>query len=157
MNSSAEAVTPTPTPRVTRETIHRIFHSFAPRSDFESLRRYYAEDLIYIHPLHFVRGIDPFIRMNRRVFQRFRRVNMDIGEIVEEGPHIFLTWSMRLIPKFLGPSISVEGASHLRINETGKIAYHRDFWDPFGSLIEAVPGVRVIYRAVRKRLISALT
>lgn len=65
------------------------------------------------------------------------------------GDTLFLTWTMTAsFP--LTPRVVVEGVSHLKVRD-GRIARHRDYFDLVGSGIDAVPGVRAIYRAFVRR------
>jgi hypothetical protein len=46
----------------------------------------------------------------------------------------------------------VRGASHLLLSVDGRIAVHRDYWDPAEEVYEKVPVLGALMRAIKKRI-----
>jgi steroid delta-isomerase len=46
----------------------------------------------------------------------------------------------------------IRGASHLRFDADGKVAWHRDYWDAAEELYARLPGIGWLMRALRRRL-----
>ena len=52
----------------------------------------------------------------------------------------------------LGMEFLVRGATHLKWNGRGKIAWHRDYWDTAEELYAKVPLLGALMRLLRRRL-----
>jgi hypothetical protein len=49
-------------------------------------------------------------------------------------------------------TVLAPGISHLRFDDNGRIAYHRDYWDASAAIALFVPPVAAVLQAVRSRL-----
>ena len=46
----------------------------------------------------------------------------------------------------------IHGASHLKFDTTGRIAYHRDYWDAADELYAKLPLIGPVMRYLKRRL-----
>ena len=46
---------------------------------------------------------------------------------------------------------SLDGASHLRLDGQGLVAWHRDYWDPAEGIYEKLPVLGALMRWVKRR------
>jgi hypothetical protein len=60
---------------------------------------------------------------------------------------------MGLQPSARAPRMNVEGATHVQLNDEGKIYIHRDYYDFANTLTEAVPVLRGPYRWFKSKLV----
>lgn len=110
----------------------------------------YDEHLQFQDPLQRVSGLSAYAEMNRRFLARARRLDITVEEWAEQDGRLFASWRMHFAPR-LGPELTFEGVSHLRVRE-GRIVYQRDHFDTAGSVASAVPGLSSLYRAVLTRV-----
>jgi len=127
------------------ETLFRERESALPA--FLSL---YDEHIQFQDPLQRVSGLDAFAELNRRFLVRARRLAITVEDMAEQDNVLFASWRMHFAPR-LGPELTLEGASHLRVRE-GRILYQRDHFDIAGGVASAVPGLSSLYRAVLTRV-----
>jgi len=116
----------------------------------ERIPALYADDIVFHDPIQSVTGLDAFMETNRRMMARAKALEVEVGDVVENGDQIFMSWKMRYVPK-MGPPIAIDGATHCRVRN-GKIVYHRDYWDLLGSVLAGVPVVAPIYKMLVKKL-----
>jgi hypothetical protein len=50
---------------------------------------------------------------------------------------------------------TIHGASHVRLDECGKIRYHRDYWDAADELYAKLPLIEPVMRLLKRRLAQA--
>jgi limonene-1,2-epoxide hydrolase len=118
--------------------------------DLDGLLSRYHRDVYFEDPIQRVYGLDAFAEVNRRMFRKLRGLKITLHELLVGDGQFFASWSMRFsLP--LGPTITIEGATHGKLRD-GKIIFHRDYWDMLSSLLETSPLLGVAYRAVATTL-----
>jgi limonene-1,2-epoxide hydrolase len=125
----------------------------------EKLRAVYDDDVSFEDPIQKVRGVEAFIALNHRLLDRARELVFKVESAAGTDEEIFLTWTMRCVPKLRvgrvpfgpGPSINVDGATHLRAMN-GRVVYHRDYWDLGEMFASAIPGGHKALRFLLKPL-----
>ncbi|MDY7230354.1 nuclear transport factor 2 family protein [Hyalangium rubrum] len=110
----------------------------------------YDEHIQFQDPLQRVSGVAAYAELNRRFLARARRLDITVEELAEQDGRIFASWRLKFAPR-IGPELTLEGVSHLRVRE-GRIVYQRDHFDTAGGLASAVPGLSSLYRAVLTRV-----
>jgi ketosteroid isomerase-like protein len=113
----------------------------------EALAPYYAEDVVFTDPIQTVRGRTAFLAMNRRLVRRARSIRFDARSIAQRGDDIFITWTMTMTPRPIGPTLVIDGVTHVTLRD-GLVWRHTDYWDLLGSMMDAVPFAGSVYRAV---------
>lgn len=137
------------------DTAARLRHAFealdqrklAGLDDFAAI---YHDDVYFEDPMQRLHGKPALLDAMRRLFARMRDLDLRLESVLVTGDEAYLTWTMRLHPR-LGPSIHLEGVTHLRLSGD-LVIYHRDYWDLLSSLAESSPLLGLAYRAVMKRL-----
>jgi len=63
-----------------------------------------------------------------------------------------LVWEFTFRVKKLGTdqAMMMRGVSHLRFDATGKVGYHRDYWDTAEELYMKLPVLGSLMRGLRK-------
>jgi hypothetical protein len=121
-----------------------------PDAALAELGQVYAPTVRFEDPFQKRRGREAFLAASRRMIDRSRKFEMRVVELVEDDNQIFLRWSLRYAVRF-GPEVEIAGTTHI-VLEQGLVTRQRDFWDPLGSLLRAIPVVGRVYRAVLERL-----
>ncbi len=84
------------------------------------------------------------------MFVQVRNPRFRITERWEHERGAALVWDFTF--ESGGRRQTVRGASHLRFAADGRIAHHRDYWDPAEELYEKVPVLGGLMRAIKRRL-----
>jgi hypothetical protein len=143
------------------ERIRELLENLRPgdAASVENLRAVYDTDVSFEDPIQKVRGVDEFIALNHRLFDRAKELVFTVESAAGTDEQIFLTWKMRCVPKLRvgrvpfgpGPTIHVDGATHLRA-KNGRVVYHRDYWDLGEMFASAIPGGHTALRFLLKPL-----
>jgi hypothetical protein len=79
----------------------------------------------------------------------------EVRDIVVQADQCFLTWDFLFrFRRFSREPQVVRGASHLKLDETGLITLHRDYWDTAEELYEKLPAVGALMRWLKRRASS---
>jgi limonene-1,2-epoxide hydrolase len=140
------------TPPLTAERLRDLFAG-GPFTDavIDALVPYYADDVVFTDPIQTVRGRDEFVAMNRRLLSRAKHLQFDVRDMAQEGDQVFLTWTMTMQPKPVGPELRIEGVTHCVLRD-GKVVIHRDYWDLLGSVMDTIPLAGTVYKAAVRLL-----
>ena len=123
----------------------------------EKLGQLYADDLVFIDPLHEIHGInnltDYFSKMIQGItycrFEFHRWLGQTSGGANSEA---VLFWTMHYSHPQLagGGPLQLEGNSHIRIAD--KIVYHRDYFDAGAMLYERLPVLGWAIKKIKQRM-----
>jgi hypothetical protein len=102
-----------------------------------ALRPLYSPTMVFRDPIQELRGIDPFLEMNRRLLGRMRQLSWDVVASQGDEREAFLEWTMRGATR-LGPVLEVSGVTRVRAHD-GLVVDHRDYWDMGELVASALP------------------
>jgi limonene-1,2-epoxide hydrolase len=120
------------------------------KPDWSHIIPYYADDIYFRDSIQEIRGIEEFTAMTERLTKRSKDLKMKIVNAAFEKNVIFLEWEMTLSFKKY-PSSILFGTSRLTLNEEGKIAEQRDYYDLWGDIFDNIPRFGKAYRKFMKR------
>jgi len=120
------------------------------KPDWSHIIPYYANDVEFKDSIQYIKGIEDFTAMTERLSNRSNDLKMRVVNATKEGSIIFVEWEMTIIFK-KRPSSIMYGASRLTINEAGKIAYQRDYYDLWGDIFDNIPRFNKMYRKFMHR------
>lgn len=136
-------------PRTAR--VVEFYEALTPQS-LDSLETVYAEDARFVDPFNDVSGQMAIRRVFEHMFQVLDAPRFQVLSTVTEGGDCFLLWNFRFHRKGALPAMLVHGSTHVRFSADGRIALHRDYWDPAREVYEAVPLLGALMRWLRRRL-----
>ena len=110
----------------------------------ERVSDFYAHDAHFVDPFNDVRGTPAIALIFRHMFQQVDAPRFIVEQRFENGAEAMLTWRFEFASR--GKAWSIPGASALRFNEAGKVASHRDYWDPARELYAGLPVVGGLFR-----------
>jgi hypothetical protein len=128
--------------------IATLFQTFTP-AYVQQLGDYYREDAHFKDPFHEVRGLGAIQRIFAAMFETMEDPRFTVTRQIADGREIVLLW--RLSFQLRGAPQSFDGASHLRLDDSGLIKWHRDYWDPAESIYEKLPVLGALMRWVKRR------
>jgi len=120
------------------------------KPDWSHILPYYADDIYFRDSIQGIRGIKEFSAMTKRLSDRSKALNMEVVRAMMEGQTIFVEWEMTISFK-TRPSSVLYGSSRLTLNDAGKIAEQRDYYDLWGDIFDNIPRFNKIYRRFMHR------
>ena len=125
-------------------------YNTAGKPDWSHIIPYYAEDMAFRDSIQSISGKKEFTAMTERLSARSKDLKMAVVNGTKEGPVIFIEWEMTISFK-KRPSSVIYGASRLTLNEAGKIAFQRDYYDLWGDIFDNIPRFNKMYRRFMHR------
>ena len=100
----------------------------------------YASNVYFKDPFNEVRGIDQVAALFRRMFERVREPHFVVRSSFQQDDQAFLTWEMTFL-RGNGLPFEILGATHIRFDASGRVIYHRDYWDTAEELYVKLPSI----------------
>lgn len=120
------------------------------KPDWSHILPYYDDNIYFRDSIQELRGIEEFKAMTERLTTRSKDLKMNIVRAIKQENIIFIEWEMTISYK-KNPSSVLYGSSRLTINEDGKIAEQRDYFDLWGDIFDNIPRFGKAYRQFMKR------
>jgi ketosteroid isomerase-like protein len=128
-----------------------FFESITPESAAR-IDEIYAADAWFKDPFNEVRGAAAIRRIFTHMFEQVDAPRFVVREVLAQGDGAFLTWDFLFrLPRLGGDEQCIHGASHLKFDPAGRIAYHRDYWDAAEELYEKLPVLGALMRWLKRR------
>jgi hypothetical protein len=115
------------------------------KPDWSHILPYYDDNIHFRDSIQSIRGITEFRAMTERLANRSKDLKLEIVNAVMNGNIIFIEWEMTIKYK-KNPSSLLYGSSRVTINEKGKIAEQRDYYDLWGDIFDNIPRFGKAYR-----------
>ena len=120
------------------------------RPDWSHILPYYADDIRFKDSIQEIVGIDEFKSMTERLANRSQKLRMQIVQATMHDNVIFMEWEMTLIFKKRPESV-VYGMSRVTLNDEGRIAEQRDYYDLWGDIFDNIPFMAKRYRRFMRK------
>jgi len=133
---------------LTKELVLELWsktYSSEGKPDWSHILPYYDNNIYFRDSIQEIRGIVEFTAMTERLTRRSKDLKMRIVNAVMENNVILMEWEMTLSFKKY-PSSILYGSSRLTLNDEGKIAEQRDYYDLWGDIFDNVPRFGKAYR-----------
>ena len=137
------------------EPLDRIVHGFQTLTPetVETLGTLYAVQARFKDPFNDVIGLAEIQRIFRHMFVTLESPRFVVTGHMVQGNECFIRWEFRFgFRRFKrGQEQCIVGCSHLVLDDTGRIAVHRDYWDAAEELYEKLPLVGALMRWLKRR------
>lgn len=132
----------------------RSFYETLQPSEVARLGEIYASNAYFRDPFNEVRGIDKLQRIFAHMFEQLDDCRFAFLDVVVDEHGALLTWDMTFRIRRLAPREvrTIHGATHLRFDAAGRVAYHRDYWDAADELYAKLPVIGPVMRWLRRRI-----
>ena len=120
------------------------------KPDWSHIFKYYDDNIVFMDSIQRIEGIDEFMALCTRLTERCKELRMDIQSIVKEDNVIIMDWIMTMMFKKY-PSTPIFGSTKLILNDEGKIAEQRDYYDLWGDIFNGIPWFRKPYRRFMRK------
>ena len=139
----------------TEEAVTRViafFENISP-ADLATLGQLYAPQACFKDPFNEVQGVPAIQAIFAHMFEALEQPRFVVTGRVVQGQQCFLTWDFLFAFKSFdkGVTQTVHGASHLVLDDAGRITLHRDYWDAAEELYEKLPVVGGLMRWLKRR------
>ena len=121
------------------------------KPDWSHLLPYYDDNIHFRDSIQEIYGLKDFSEMVKRLTKRSKKLEMKIVNAVQNGNIMFLEWEMTILFKKTKTSV-VYGASRVKLNDTGKIIDHRDYYDLWGDIFDNIPFLGKLYRKFMRKV-----
>jgi limonene-1,2-epoxide hydrolase len=119
------------------------------KPDWSHILPYYDENIHFRDSIQEIHGIKEFTKMTKRLVKRSKELEMKIVNITMKGKILFFEWEMKLsFGKY--PKSTLYGLSRITLNENGRIAQQRDYYDLWGDIFDNIPRFGKMYRKFMK-------
>ena len=129
--------------------IVEYFESLTPES-VARLGEHYAENAWFKDPFNEVEGLERIQRIFEHMFRRLEAPRFRVTDRIGDAGGAMLAWEFRF--RMRGRAMLIRGATHLRFDGRGKVAYHRDYWDAAEELYARLPLLGGLMRLLQRRL-----
>lgn len=137
------------------DRIVALFEQLAP-ADLARLGDFYTPDAYFKDPFNEVRGLAQVQRIYAHMFEALEAPRFVVTHRVVQDGACFLAWEFhfRFRGFRAGQDQVVRGSSHLLLAADGRIAMHRDYWDPAEEVYEKLPLLGALMRWLKRRAAS---
>jgi len=115
---------------------------------------FYAPDARFKDPFNDVRGVPAIRQVFHHMFRQVAQPRFIVTERIAGDGSAVLLWQFHFHARFglrERPQI-IHGASHLRFDDAGLVALHRDYWDAAEELYAKLPLLGTLMRALAGKL-----
>ena len=146
---------PPETTIATEEAVTRViafFENLSP-ADVATIGQFYGPQARFKDPFNEVVGVPAIQGIFAHMFETLEQPRFVVTGRVVQGQQCFLTWDFLFAFKDFHKVVTqtVRGASHLVLDEQGRVTLHRDYWDAAEELYEKLPVVGALMRWLKKR------
>ena len=139
-------------PRVLR--VQQFFETMSLDS-LQQIDHVYAPDARFKDPFNDVCGVAEIRRVFAQIATQVEVPSFGVTCAVCEGDDAFLTWDFGFqMKRWRQDEQVIHGASHVRFAPDGRVAYHRDYWDPAEELYEKLPVLGILMRWLKRQAAS---
>ena len=137
---------------VSVDAIVVFFETLSPAS-LARIGAIYAANARFKDPFSEVQGLPAIVGVYTHMFESLHTPHFVVTGRVLQERECFLTWNFCFRFKNIQPAQeqTVRGCSHLVLDDQGRIATHRDYWDVAEELYEKIPGLGALMRWLKKR------
>jgi predicted SnoaL-like aldol condensation-catalyzing enzyme len=138
---------------LTIETVKELWsktYNTEGKPDWSHILPFYDKEIYFRDSVQELKGMEDFTAMTERLTTRSKDLSMKIVNAIKEGNIVFMEWEMTIKYK-KNPSSVIYGTSRLTLNENGKIAEQRDYYDLWGDIFDNIPRFGKAYRRFMKK------
>ncbi len=111
----------------------------------------YAADARFKDPFNEVSGVAAIGAIFAHMFVQVLAPRFVVTSRIAQGDQAFLAWDFHFrMKRFSREQQCVRGSTHLRFDDAGRIALHRDYWDAAEELYEKLPLLGGLMRALKR-------
>lgn len=144
----------TPTDAQSAAARVRAFYERLTPADLDRLGEIYAPNAYFRDPFNEVRGVPAIRSIFEKMFEQLADCRFRILDTLADEHRALLTWDMTFRFRRLRPDTvqTIHGASHLKFDSGGRVAYHRDYWDAADDFYAKLPLIGPLMRYLKRKM-----
>lgn len=141
-----------PSPAPSLDALIQWFEHLTPQTLAE-LERHYAANARFKDPFNDVQGPAAIRAVFEHMFASLHEPRFVVTGRIQQGNQAFLTWDFVFrFRRFDTTTVqTISGATHLVLDDAGRVTLHRDYWDAAEELYEKLPVVGDLMRWLKRR------
>lgn len=124
------------------------YENLSPES-LEQIDTFYTEQSFFKDPFNEFYSRDKIKGIFKDMFNKLESPSFVFIDLIDSNEASFITWDFKFLVK--GKEFVIHGSTHLKW-ESGRIYYHRDYWDVGEEVLLKIPLLRRLYGSFRKKL-----
>ncbi len=119
-----------------------------------NVRDVYTADAYFKDPFNEFNGADRIEQIFRHMYRTLNDPRFVIRGWSGTDHDGFVIWDMHFRSRLMrgGGEQTIHGVSHIRFDVSGKVSYHRDYWDTGEELYAKLPVLGWIIRRLRRAM-----
>ena len=130
------------------DRVRRFWETLAPES-LPAIAEVYAGDVHFRDPFNDFRGREPLREILSGMFDKLESPTFKVLQVIEQGADAVLVWHFDFRAR--GEAWRIHGVSRVKLDETGRVAVHHDYWDAAGELYAKLPLIGPVVRWLGRR------
>ena len=114
------------------------------------LDQFVHQDVRFKDPFNDERGIEAMRAILADLYETIRDIKFTVRNKIGNDPEVMILWT--LSGELRNKPWTLDGASHLTLDENGLLTSHIDYWDAASGFYEYFPIIGWPLRAIRRRL-----
>lgn len=122
--------------------------------NLETLKSVYRDDIRFVDPAHDINGLDNLTLYLENLYENVRSINFSFTDQIVGDRKGYVRWDMDFSHESFakGRTIHVEGMTYIEFDESGRVFYHRDYFDLGAMLYEHLPLLGRLITSLKRRL-----
>ena len=114
----------------------------------------YTADAYFKDPFNEFNGVDKIEQIFRHMYQKLGDARFVIRGWSGTEHDGFVIWDMRFRSRFMRGEgeQTIHGVSHIRFDASGRVSYHRDYWDTGEELYAKLPLLGWLIRRLQRMM-----
>ncbi len=119
-----------------------------------NVRDVYTADAYFKDPFNEFNGADRIEQIFRHMYRTLNDPRFVIRGWSGTDHDGFVIWDMHFRSRLMrgGGEQTIHGVSHIRFDASGKVSYHRDYWDTGEELYAKLPVLSWLIRRLRRAM-----
>jgi steroid delta-isomerase len=141
-----------PLPKDPRTAAVVVYYQALTPASLDQLAHVYANDAAFKDPFNQVQGLAAIRHIFQKMFDKLDSPRFTVLNTLTDGDQAMLVWDFTFSKKGLPSPMCIHGSSHLRFDTTGKVVWHRDYWDAAEELYSKLPVIGALMRWLQRQL-----
>jgi hypothetical protein len=135
------------------ERLISFYENMSPES-VANVTDVYTADAYFKDPFSEFNGVGKIEEIMRQVYRKVRDPRFVVRGWSGTDYDGFVVWDMHFRSRFMrgGGEQTIHGVSHIRFDVSGKVSYHRDYWDTGEELYAKLPLLGWLIRRLRRTM-----
>jgi steroid delta-isomerase len=132
--------------------IHHVFSTLQLDTVRQDIASIYSQDAFFKDPFNAVSGVYAIQQIFEHMFEQVSAPRFVIHQVIAEGSQVVMLWDFCFeMKRWRKAPQRIHGSSHLTLDASGLIVYHRDYWDVAEELYSKLPVLGALMRWLHRQ------